>query len=119
MKTLEDFFADVDMNKQLKASFDNTKSLTELCEKAKKYGYNFTEDEIAEYYLDAVSGGLVDVDKSSYSGSIKQTIKGDRNVQINYGNVTVAGGDASQETSAPLTASQKMQIVYWALNKKN
>lgn len=119
MKTLEDFLRDVDINEQLKVSLEDTESVAELCDKAKKHGYDFTEDELTEYYLDAVSGGFGDVDKSSYGGSLSQTIEGDHNVQINYGDVTVSGGDVSKEDSAPLTVDQKMQIVYWALNRKN
>lgn len=119
MKTLEDFLKDIDTDESLKSSLEDAESVNDLCKIAQKYGYNFTEDEMVEYYLDAVSGGLGDVDKSSYSGSINQTINGSQNVQINYGDVTVSGGNVSKEPSAHLTASQKMQIVYWALNKKN
>lgn len=119
MKTLEDFLKDVDIDEQLKVSLEDTESVAELCDKAKKYGYEFTEDELTEHYLDAVSGGLFDVDKSSYIGSLNQTIDGAGNVQVNYGDVTVSGGDVSKGESVPITADQKMQMVYWALNQKN
>lgn len=118
MKTLKDFLKDVYINEQLKVSLEDTESVAELCDKAKKHGYDFTEDELTEYYLDAVSGGLCDVDKSSYSGNLNQTIEGDGNIQINYGDVTVSGVDVSKGENVPITADQKMQMVYWVLNRK-
>ena len=119
MKTLEDFFKDIDVSEQLSTSFENTESISDLCEKAQKYGYNFTENELEECYLAAVSGGLLDTDKSSYNGKLNQRVKGNNNVQVNYGDVTVSGGNVSKEPSTPLNATQKMQLVYWALNRKN
>ena len=119
MKTIKDFLNDIETNKQLKVSLENTKSVEEICKEAKKFGYDFSENELVEYYLDAVSGGFGDVDKSRYTGTLTQKIEGEQNIQVNYGNVIASGGDVSQNSSAPLTSEQKFQFVKGLLNRGN
>ena len=118
MKTIKDFLNDIETNEQLKISLENIKSVEEMCKEARKFGYDFSENELVEYYLDAVSGGFGDVDKSSYTGTLTQKIKGEQNIQVNYGNVIASGGDVSQNSSAQLTADQKFQLVMGLLNRR-
>lgn len=118
MKTLENFLKDIDVNEQLSESFKDTKSLAEMCDKAKQYGYDFTEDELTESYLDAVSGGAL-VNNESYVVNFSQSIDGQNNLQFNYGDITVSGGDAPKNESAPINSEQKFQILSWVLNRKN
>lgn len=119
MKTLHEFLHDIDTNDDLSSYFEQTETMDELCQKAKEYGYDFTEDELTECYLSEVSGGFLDTDKSSYNGEIGQEIDGNNNCQINFGSVTVGdgAGDSSQSGTS-FTPLEKLQIVYWALNQK-
>ncbi len=96
MQNINDFLKDLKTNDTLKKAFESTSDLKEVCRVAKQHGYEISEDDLMDYYLESVSGGAF-VDKSSYSGSIYMDTDGDGNVQINTGSVTVSGGNVNMD----------------------
>ena len=57
MKGLNDFLKHIDSDVELKEAFANSTDFDEVCSKAKKYGYQFTKNELEEAYLEDISGG--------------------------------------------------------------
>lgn len=120
MKTINDFFNDIATNEKLKKSFEQIESTGDLCKKAKKLGYNFTEDQLIENYLTDVSGGGDFVSADHISATINQTMTGgNNNIMINYGDAEASKGEApSEKKDQPkVTPEQKLQVVFWALNR--
>lgn len=111
MKSLKDFLGDIKNNKNLKQKFKGLSELQDVTTLARQYGYNFSEDELTKIYLEAVSGGAF-VDNNSYSGSLNQYINGSRNLQINYGDVTVAGGDVSEKNSPEIDKLAILNLIF-------
>lgn len=117
MKTLKNFLNDLVTDNQLRAHFEKIDSMIGLCKEAQKYGYDFTEAELTECYLDAVSGGA-GIDNSSHTGSLEQRVEGTNNVQINYGNITVSDGIVPKQPGESLSKQEKLQIMNWVLSQK-
>ena len=101
MKNLNDFLKDLDKNADLKQKFENTSDLKEICNLAKRYGYEFSENELTEFYLESVSGGSL-VDTSDQSGSITLRTEGDGNTQMNFGSVTISKGNSYEGNVDPM-----------------
>lgn len=102
MKTLKDFLNDISTNEQLGESFESFDSITELCNEANKRGYNFSEDELTEYYLDAVAGGAF-IDNTTTIQEVVHTsnINGNNNFLYSTLNVDfTADGTAKQNTQS-------------------
>lgn len=115
MKTINDFFHDISINKKLKKSFEKIESTEELCREAKRLGYNFTEEELIENYLVDISGGSF-VDNTHMAGTITILANGNNNVQLNNGGITQSQKDINNPEQN-LTKEDKMEIVLWALGR--
>ena len=111
MKGLKDFLNDIKSNENLKQKFKGLSELQEVTTLARQYGYNFSEDELTETYLDAVSGGAF-IDNTSQSGQIRQQIYGDKNLQFNYGDVTVSGRDTSGKIPSKVDPLAVLNLIF-------
>lgn len=111
MKDLKDFISDIKNDENLKRKFKGLSELQEVTKLAKQYGYSFSEDELTETYLDAVSGGAF-IDNTSQSGQLSQYIDGNGNLQFNYGDVTVAGGDTGGKTLPKVDPLSVLNLIF-------
>ena len=58
MKGIKEWAMDVDSNEELAKKFEGIEDPKEIVELAKKEGYEFTEDELMDLKMEAVSGGV-------------------------------------------------------------
>lgn len=57
MKGIKEWIADINSNEELMKKFEGIEDSKEVVELAKKEGYEFTEDELMDLKMEAVSGG--------------------------------------------------------------
>lgn len=93
MKGLED----LKNNENLKRKVEEARSPKDACDMLEKEGYKVSEDELTEFYLDDVSGGLFDSNKTEVRQGIgDSTVVGDRNfvwIGQGQGNTTMSSID--------------------------
>lgn len=93
MSDLLAFFDEIEQDEDLGKAFSEVQALEDICKLAESYGYNFSAEELEDYYLQQVAGGgFTAVNKETYVGTIKQIVNGTGNLALNYGDVSVAGG---------------------------
>lgn len=93
MKNLEDFLNDLKNDEILRKEFEETKDQKQAMDLLKRKGYNVSEDELTELYLDSVSGGKI----SSTKLSQIINVSGSGNVTSISGNQYAGCGSVTEE----------------------
>lgn len=104
MKGLNDFFNHINSKVEIKEAFANSTDLDEVCSKAKKYGYQFTKNELKEAYLENISGGggLFSSSSDSHDKIINApvSVNGDGSTQVICGGVNFNQGDSGSRINS-------------------
>lgn len=114
MKKLEDFLNDLKNDKELRKEFEQTNDQEQAADLLKKKGYNVSEEELTELYLESVSGGAL-VNKEEWSASQNVNVNGSENIVSISGNQTLgynygesSGGGNNKPLIDPMAVLQIM-----------
>lgn len=105
MKKLEDFLNDLKNDEKLRKEFEQTTDQKQAANLLKKKGYDVSEEELTELYLESVSGGFLDVTKTEWSATQNVNVDGSENIVSISGNQTLGynyGGAGGENKNKPL-----------------